>query len=90
MSMNNSCSNMPILSPLEVDMRPLAHRRPADTTLLVLEADGRQLQYAYAYHEAHVADVVDEILFLSPEQRKMVLSHIRQMKHNLTRQTNDA
>ena len=47
---------------------------------LYLNDDERLLLYQYAYHELHVSEIVEEIAFLSDDERRSILECVRLLK----------
>jgi hypothetical protein len=59
-----------------------AHENPDETrdAVFYLNDDERMILYHYAHDELHVPEIVEEIVFLSVDERKSVLDLIRLLK----------
>ena len=58
------------------------HENPDETreSILYLNNDERMIIYHYAHDELHVPEIVEEVVFLSVDERKSVLDLIRLLK----------
>jgi hypothetical protein len=51
-----------------------------EVSTIYLDDDERQLLYHYAYRELYVPEIVEEIVFLSDDERGCILNCIRLLK----------
>jgi hypothetical protein len=47
-----------------------------DTITVSIEVDGEQLQYLYAYQERYISEIVQELLFMSAEDKLAILQQL--------------
>ncbi len=59
----------------------MANEEPtrSDTLTVSIEVDGAQLQYLYAYEERYIPEIVQELLFMSPEDKLSILRQLEKM-----------